>query len=161
METAKVDIRKLQTLNDCINRTIEALNQVRLSVHSGGLAHSAQMGLQGVESPAFFGGGFNPNFPGAFASPFGWQQAAGMVPGFGNIGGQQMGGFPNAFGTNVGLGHTAFDPRFAGVDPRIAGWGFQNDPFTQARVGQTFPFAQWGQQWGQPWGQSPFGWPNV
>ena len=28
METAKVDIRKLQTLNDSINRTIEALNQV-------------------------------------------------------------------------------------------------------------------------------------
>ena len=156
METAKVDIRKLQTLSDCINRTIEALNQVRLSVHGGGLAHSAQMGLQGVETPAFLGGGFNSNYPGAYTSPFGWPQAAGMVPGFGNIGGV-TGGFPNAFGTNVGLGHTAFDPRFAGVDPRVA-WGFQNDPFTQARFAQaqqfqTFPFVQWG--------QSPFGWGNV
>ena len=153
METAKVDIRKLQTLSDCINRTIEALNQVRLSVHGGGLAHSAQMGLQGVESPAFFGGGFNPNY-GAFTSPFGFaQQATGMVPGFANF--NQLQGYPNAFGTNVGLGHTAFDPRFAGVDPRVA-WGFQNDPFTQARYAQqfqTFPFVQWG--------QSPFGWPNV
>jgi hypothetical protein len=153
METAKVDIRKLQVLNDCINRTIEALNQVRLSVHGGGLAHSAQMGLQGVGTPAFFGGGFDSNNPGVFGSPFGWQQTAGMVPGFGNIGG--LTGFPNAFGQNVGLGHTAFDPRFAGVDPRTA-WGFQNDPFTQARWAQqfqTFPFVQWG--------QSPFGWPNV
>jgi hypothetical protein len=33
METAKVDVRKLQMLNDRINQTIDALNQVRLSVH--------------------------------------------------------------------------------------------------------------------------------
>jgi exopolyphosphatase/pppGpp-phosphohydrolase len=38
METAKIDIRKLQLLNDRINQTIDALNQVRLSVH--GLSHS-------------------------------------------------------------------------------------------------------------------------
>lgn len=41
METATVDIRKLQLLNECIHRTIDALNQVRLSVHAGGLSHSA------------------------------------------------------------------------------------------------------------------------
>jgi hypothetical protein len=160
METAKVDIRKLQILNDCINRTIEALNQVRLSVHGGGLGHSAQMGLQGVGTPAYFG-----NYPGAFTSPFGFaQQATGMVPGFANLA-ALTGGFPNAFGQNafaqnVGLGHTAFDPR-VGFDPSVAwnqtgAWNFQNDPFTQARWAQqqqTFPFVQWG--------QSPFGWPNV
>src|SRR3954467_8834355 len=38
---ARVDVRKLQILNDRINQTIDALNQVRLSVH--GLGHS---GLQ-------------------------------------------------------------------------------------------------------------------
>jgi hypothetical protein len=38
METAKIDIRKLQLLNDRISQTIDALNQVRMSVH--GLAHS-------------------------------------------------------------------------------------------------------------------------
>lgn len=38
---AKVDVRKLQVLNDRINQTIDALNQVRLSVH--GLAHSGVM----------------------------------------------------------------------------------------------------------------------
>src|SRR5579864_366871 len=101
METAKVDIRKLQLLNDCINRTIEALNQVRLSVHAGGIQHSAQMGLQGVGSPF---GGFPGSYLGAYTSPFGYnpQAAAGMVPGFANVG--ALSGFPNAFGQNQGLG---------------------------------------------------------
>src|SRR6266496_1475658 len=48
METAKVDIRKLQLLNDRINQCIDALNQVRLSVHglSQGLSHTgAQSGV--------------------------------------------------------------------------------------------------------------------
>lgn len=35
---AKVDVRKLQILNDRINQTIDALSQVRLSVH--GLGHT-------------------------------------------------------------------------------------------------------------------------
>ena len=35
---ARVDVRKLQILNDRINQTIDALSQVRLSVH--GLAHT-------------------------------------------------------------------------------------------------------------------------
>ena len=152
METAKVDIRKLQTLNDCINRTIEALNQVRLSVHGGGLAHSAQMGLQGYGTPAFFGGYPTNNIPGAFQSPFGFaQQVPGMVPNFANVAG--LTGLQNGFAQNaVGLGHTGFDPRF---DPRVVGtgWDFTADPFTQARFAQTFPFVQWG--------QSPFGWGNV
>src|SRR5258708_8948551 len=56
METAKVDIRKLQTLNDSINRTIEALNQVRLSVHGGSLSHSGPIGIQGIAAPAYLGG---------------------------------------------------------------------------------------------------------
>ena len=42
METAKVDIKKLQALNDRINQCIDALNQVRLSVH--GLAHTTPGG---------------------------------------------------------------------------------------------------------------------
>src|SRR5207302_2142009 len=56
METAKVDLRKLQLLNDRIAQVIDALNQVRFSVH--GLQHSA---------PGFVPGnaGFN-TFP--------WQQ---------------------------------------------------------------------------------------
>jgi len=46
---AKVDVRKLQILNDRINQTIDALNQVRLSVH--GLGHT------GV-NPLGFGPGY-------------------------------------------------------------------------------------------------------
>ena len=38
METVKVDVQKLQLLNDRIAQTIEALNQVRMSVH--GIQHS-------------------------------------------------------------------------------------------------------------------------
>lgn len=142
METAKVDIRKLQLLNDCINRTIEALNQVRLSVHAGGLQHSAQMGLQGLGSPF---GGFPGSYPGAYTSPFGISpQQAAMMPGFAQVG--ALNGYPNAFGANAaGIGHSAVDPR--------VGWDWQNDPYTTARIAQTFPFVHWG--------QSPFAWPNV
>ncbi len=54
METAKVDIRKLQLLNDRINQCIDALNQVRLSVH----------GLSGASTgvPGGIGAGQNPAF---------------------------------------------------------------------------------------------------
>jgi len=38
METVKVDMQKLQLLNDRIAQTIDALNQLRLSVH--GIQHS-------------------------------------------------------------------------------------------------------------------------
>ena len=49
METAKVDIRKLQLLNDRINQCLEALSQVRLTVH--GLSHTAgQIPGQGLPS---------------------------------------------------------------------------------------------------------------
>lgn len=34
METVKVDVRKLQLLNDRINQTLEALHQVRLTMHA-------------------------------------------------------------------------------------------------------------------------------
>ncbi len=70
METAKVDIRKLQILSDCINRTIEALNQVRFSVHGGN--PFAQLGLQGAGAP----------FVGAYPGTFGIApQLVGQVPG--------------------------------------------------------------------------------
>lgn len=66
METARIDIRKLQLLNDRIHQVLEALNQVRLTVH----------GIQndGVH-PGY--GGFFPTagLPGAAGN--------GMYPGFG------------------------------------------------------------------------------
>ena len=54
MDTAKVDIRKLQLLNDRINQTIDALNQVRFSVHgatSQGLSHTGTQGFGQTQNP--------------------------------------------------------------------------------------------------------------
>jgi len=53
---AKVDVRKLQILNDRINQTIDALSQVRLSVH--GLGHT------GVPTPMFHPFSMIPPIPG-------------------------------------------------------------------------------------------------
>jgi hypothetical protein len=60
---AKVDVRKLQLLNDRITQTIEALNQVRLSVH--GLSHTPPA-IPFTPPPVPFQGygfGMTPNFP--------------------------------------------------------------------------------------------------
>jgi hypothetical protein len=166
METAKVDIRKLQMLNDCINRTIEALNQVRLSVHGGGLSHSSPYGMQSIGSPALMAG-----YPGAFASPYAAlaPQMLGVVPGMGHSAASP---YASPFATSplaywasqqspwtqqaawtqqipwaqTGLGHTA-------MDSRLSGYEYVTDPYVTARIAQTFPFVHWG--------YSPFGWPSI
>src|SRR5262249_31770159 len=106
---AKVDIRKLQLLNDRINQTIEALNQVRLSVH--GISHTnplqGQLGqLQGQDP--FGGFGVNP-FYGM------QQQMPGFVPGYGQ-------GFSHTSG--AGWGGNPFlgqiNPLLAQVNPLLA-----------------------------------------
>lgn len=176
METAKVDIRRLQMLNDCINRTIEALNQVRLSVHGGSLQHSAPFGVQGIGTPAF-------GYPGAFASPYGISpQMFGVIPGIGHTAANAYGNpftpnlTQNAFATNPFASNplaywatqqnawTQTTPWTAqvpwtqtglghtGIDPRFNG-GYEYDPYVTARIAQTFPFVHWG--------YSPFGWQNV
>jgi hypothetical protein len=166
METAKVDIRKLQLLNDRINQCIDALNQVRLSVH--GLS-AAQTGVQGGigagQSPGFEYGlglahsGFGQNpFPQTGigqnpAGPFGTPNVFGQTP---NVFGQAPigpGYFPGvgvpgfaqptvgAFGLGwnplmAGLTHTSPEALEAFRRPIWA------DPFLTARITQTFPYAQ-------------------
>ena len=158
---AKVDIRKLQLLNDRINQTIDALNQVRLSVH--GLSHTA--GMQG-QVPSFgpglgmtgmggFGGMGVPGFQGGF-SPQAFGQY-GQPPVYGNWGGMSHTG-------NVGLGvgqnplaaQNPFLAQMLGMNPYLqqgishtspeAQWLYQQqtqiDPYYGMRVSQTFPFAQ-------------------
>jgi len=72
---AKVDVRKLQVLNDRINQTIDALNQVRLSVHGvQGLGHT------GIPQPGFMSQGFG------FPQTQGWGQQ-GFTGGLGHTGG--------------------------------------------------------------------------
>lgn len=112
METAKVDIRKLQLLNDRINQTIDALSQVRLSVH--GLSHS-----QGINPNA-------PNVPaGFFGAGAGQQQGFPQVPqvGFPQV---QAAGFPQLFGG--GLSHSpmlqgSFQGGLQGGMNPYAAWG--------------------------------------
>jgi hypothetical protein len=138
METAKVDIRKLQLLNDRINQCIDALNQVRLSVHGlSGASAGAQAGI---------GAGQGAGFENVGPSPFaqvpgqGWQ---GYFPGFTPVGFPQLGYPPQtgAFGVGVnpalaGLTHTS--PETLGVFNRPI-WA---DPLMTARIVQTFPYAQ-------------------
>jgi hypothetical protein len=133
MQTANVDIRRLQILNDSINRTIDALNQVRLSVYGavtpntfgvnpaaiGGLAHAA---AQNPFVASQLANQFVNPFTSAFANPI-------------------TNPLTNPYATlaTAGLGHTAFGSAYA-------------DPYATARVAQTFPFIHWG--------YSPFGWQN-
>ena len=127
METAKVDIEKLQLLNDRINQTIEALNQVRMSVHglqgrTPSQIPSAQFGSWGLSHSGMAG-----QFP-SVATPWAQQQspwAAHQNPWFQQAYTPGIGGF----GSGFGLSHSGFDPYRQSVDP-----------FAYARLVQTFPF---------------------
>jgi hypothetical protein len=129
METAKVDIRKLQLLNDRINQCIDALNQVRVSVH--GLSHSSAgagvpAGLPLTQAPlgqvtygAPIGGGYAPGFV---------QQ--GVFPSYAP---QPQTGIGVGFNPATGLSHTSAE----GLDVRPPVWA---DPLMSARIAQTFPY---------------------
>jgi hypothetical protein len=132
METAKVDIRKLQLLNDRINQCIDALNQVRVSVH--GLSHAsignpAGVGLPLTQPP--FGQtpyGQTPYGGGTGYSPGFIQQ--GFQPGF--ISPQVPVGIAQGFNPGFGLSHTSQE----GLEQRPV-W---TDPLMVARLAQTFPY---------------------
>jgi len=128
METAKVDIRKLQLLNDRINQCIDALNQVRVSVH--GLSHVSAGNPAGVGVPltqslygqtpygtAAFGAGSSPGFI-----------QAGFQPGFTP---QVPVGIAQGFNPVLGLSHTTQE----GLENRPV-W----DPLMAGRIAQTFPY---------------------
>ncbi len=120
METVKVDMQKLQLLNDRIAQTIEALNQLRLSVH--GIQHTASpMGPWGIY-PMNYGAFGQPSFvPGTFGPTtfgpqgYGTSFVSPYNVGFGGFGGMQhtspitTTGYATPFVSN-GLSHTTFDP---------------------------------------------------
>jgi hypothetical protein len=129
METAKVDIRKLQLLNDRINQCIDALNQVRVSVH--GLSHAS------VGSPA--GAGIAPSQSPFGQVPYGGSAFGGYSPGFIQQGFQPgfapppyAGGIGQPFNPALGLSHTTLE----GLENRPV-W---TDPLMAARIAQTFPY---------------------
>jgi hypothetical protein len=116
---AKVDMRRLQLLNDRIAQVMEALNQVRFSVH--GLSHTAPTTQFSPWAQQAYGTGINP----------GLGFTTGINPGVGFNPYQQ-----NWVNPLVGLSHSPFEQ----IDPTST-LRFGIDPFTTARVAQTFPFA--------------------
>ena len=128
METVKVDIQKLQLLNDRIAQTIEALNQVRLSVH----------GIQHTSAPIGFSQ-FGGASPWAGVGYGGYSQLGYGQPGFAQPGYGQP-GFGQAFSPFVGgLSHTT-SPWTSSPYGGIAHSSI--DPMWQMRAAQAFPFAQ-------------------
>lgn len=131
METARIDIRKLQLLNDRISQTIDALNQVRLSVH--GLSHSAAttnpLAMNGVAQNPLAALANATNNPA-------WNQMIGAIPTNGAATTAALGqvlGNPLA-NLLSGLSHsTAETAELNGVRPI--------DLALLARISQTFPFA--------------------
>jgi len=95
---AKVDIRKLQFLNDRIAQVTDALNQVRLSVH--GLQQQPQLGFP---QQSLYGGG-----------PMGFQHSpyAG-IPGMIPLGQQSLwqGGSQSPMGGGFGLQYAPYGPQ--------------------------------------------------
>jgi hypothetical protein len=124
----------LQNLDDSINRAMDALNRVRLSVYGtvpnafgftpaiGGLAHAAAQS-------AFVNGALANQFANPYASAI-WTNA--ITNPFANP--------YTAFATATGLGHNGFNTTFG-------------QPYAAARFAQTNPFTQSG--------VSPFGWPTY
>ena len=103
---AKVDIRKLQFLNDRISQVTDALNQVRLSVH--GLQQQPQLGFP----PSQMG---YPQSPLGFQPPpFGFQHSpyAG-IPGMIPLGQQSLwqGGSQSPMGGGLGLQYAPYGPQ--------------------------------------------------
>jgi hypothetical protein len=138
---AKVDIRKLQLLNDRINQTIDALNQVRLSVY--GLQHTAGLGAQSGIGGFGYGVGQNPGFG---------TQNYGFAPQNVGFAGQNF-GFGTPFGPFGGLSHTTG----IGLNPMTyAAQLQQQNPFVGI---QGLGYGQMGQQQ-VPWNIAA-GWQGI
>ena len=160
---AKVDVRKLQVLNDRINQTIDALNQVRLSVH--GLGHTGvmpQMNPLAYLTQGFGTQGFGPQGFGGqgLGSQFGGQGFG--QPGFGTQG--FGGGFPQTSPWTQGIGGLGHTSPFGQIDPLSQGNPFQQgnplsqvNPLSYLTQGlQHSPYSQVNPYGSVPW-QSPYG----
>ena len=155
MDTVKLDIQKLQLLNDRIAQTLEALNQVRLSVHGlqSGLQHSSAIPSSpwGGTLGGGVGGamGMGPGSVGSYV-PFGQNP---FVQGFQHTGipyaPQQPFVGPIAGFVSPAIGYGPAGLQHSGVPSGVpfVPFGAQLglgmiDPTWQIRAAQTFPFAQ-------------------
>jgi hypothetical protein len=171
---AKVDVRKLQLLNDRITQVMDALNQVRFSVY--GLSHTGapigqpgfhQLGQFGIPQPPQLG--FQQPTPYGGGQPFGqlgmqppqlgYQQQAPYGGGqpFGQLGMQQ----PPQLGYQPQIPYGAWQP-FGLQQPMMGGvGGLQHTPYGPSVPFGYAPFGQ-GFQGGAPvpgWSGSP-AWPS-
>jgi hypothetical protein len=131
METVKVDIQKLQLLNDRIAQTIEALNQVRMSVHGISHAPTSPWGYGAYPGAQLgFAQGMNPQFN-PYTMPF--------VPQFGpqQFGPQQFG--PQQFGPQQ-FGPQQFAGQFGG--PTSYGVSPYGGQFGVGGLSHTTPYGQ-------------------
>lgn len=132
METAKIDIRKLQLLNDRINQCLDALNQVRLSVH--GLSHTSAQGIGGSVAAG--------NVLGQYGGAFG-------------VTGQQLGA-PQLQQVQTGIpGAFPFAAAIPGLSHSSAGIGV--NPFAQLGGHGPMGFAQQAQPWINPYALAAYG----
>jgi hypothetical protein len=137
---AKVDVRKLQLLNDRITQVMDALNQVRFSVY--GLSHTGapigqpglhQLGQFGIpqppqlgfqQQPPYGGGqpfgqlGMQPQLGYQQQPPYGaWQPFGLQQPMMGGVGGLQH----TPYGPSIPFGYAPFGQGFQGGAP-VPGW---------------------------------------
>jgi len=173
VESAKVDIRKLQQLNDRINQCLDALNQVRLSVH--GLSHTTgafnpqvgqqigqqqagQLGFGGVQDPRFIAQGINPLAQAGiagFAQPYGVQPYGGGLSHTSAFAQSPFSAWNPALNQMVNpmlAQQAAFAPfaQFGGLSHTgaegLESFGIKPawaEQLLQAKVAQTFPYAQY------------------
>jgi hypothetical protein len=147
MDTVKLDIQKLQLLNDRITQVLDALNQVRLSVHGlqSGLQHTPPMQggpWQGQIQP------WQPQpWPQTWQQTQPWQQTQWGMPGLQHTQWPtQPWTTPTTTGFQIpwgqqGLQHTTPWTQQPWTWGQQA-WGQQVDPTWQIRTSQTFPFVQ-------------------
>jgi hypothetical protein len=168
METVKVDMQRLQLLNERIAQTLDALNQVRQSAH--GIQHTPtgvapwQYGVYGAAAVPPYATTQTPYATGPFAtSPYAAPFFAGIqhtasafVPGaalnpyaapFAAVGPYGVVPAPAAFSSPLswGIQHSvpptasAFGTPYAGNGISHTSW----DPSWQARQTQMWPTTQW------------------
>lgn len=150
---AKVDIRKLQFLNDRIAQVTDALNQVRLSVH--GLQQQPQLGFpqspMGYQQPPF----------GLQQLPFGYQQPQFGFPQQSLYGGGPMGFQHSPYAGIPGMIPLGQQSLWQGgsQSPMGGGFGLQYAPYgPQAQQYLPQSLQGLGQAaWGGPASWFPFG----
>jgi hypothetical protein len=162
METVKVDVQKLQLLNDRIAQTIDALNQVRMSVHGIQSGQGLSSGFGPLMSQAPYGAqpwagvpGIAPQLQGS--TPFSPWLGQAFGPWLGQVPSQPFGQVPSPWLGYPGIGQS---PSPVSGSPMGMSFGssgnghlgpitwqssMDGDPSRGMRHAQTFPYLAYNQ----------------